>query len=135
MPGVIADFQREKTVSTPRVSPQMLAQGLGWFSIALGTLELAAPRALTRLLGLRGQETLVRSYGLREIGTGIGILRSNDPTAWVWGRVGGDALDIATVALGLRGPRQASAALALVSLAGVTAIDLFCGTLLQKQRK
>ena len=98
-----------------------LARALGWFSIGLGAAELLAPRLLTRLLGLRGHETLVRSYGLREVGTGIGILRSQDPTTWIWGRVGGDVLDIGTVALGLGGPRRANAVLALVSLAGVTA--------------
>ena len=132
MPGTIVDFQRPRNPAS--VSPGQLAQALGWFSIALGAVELLLPRVLTRLLGLRGHETLVRSYGLREIGTGIGILRSEDPTTWIYGRVGGDALDIATVALGLGGPRRASAALALVSLAGVTAVDVICSGMLAKQK-
>ena len=132
MPGTIVDFQRPAKPGA--VSPAYLARALGWFSIALGTLELLWPRVLTRLLGLRGHETLVRSYGLREVGTGIGILRSKDPTYWVYGRVGGDALDIATVSLGLSGPRRASAALALVSLAGMTAVDVICSGMLAKQR-
>ena len=131
MPGTIVDFQRAEGRA---VSPVQLAQALGWFSIVLGTTELLLPRLLTRLLGLRGHEPLVRSYGLREIGTGIGILRSKDPTYWVYGRVGGDALDIATVALGLGGPRKASAALALVSLAGVTALDVIYSGMLARQK-
>ena len=130
MPGTIVDFKPQRATG---VSPVQLAQALGWFSIALGSVELLLPRVLTRLLGLRGHESLVRSYGLREIGTGIGILRSRDPTTWVYGRVGGDALDIATVALGLGGPRRASAALALVSLAGVTVIDVVCSGMLARQ--
>ena len=132
MPGTIVDFKRSKPAAA--MPPEHLARALGWFSIALGSIEVLAPRALTRLLGLRGHEQLVRSYGLREIGTGIGILRSNDPTYWVWGRVGGDALDIATVALGLGGPRRANAALALVSLAGVTAVDVICSGMLTRQK-
>ena len=131
MPGTIVDFKRKPARA---VAPVELARALGWFSIALGTVELAAPRMLTRLLGLRGHEAVVRSYGLREIGTGVGILRSKDPTYWIWGRVGGDALDIATVAMGLGGPRRASAALALVSLAGVTAVDVICSGLLTRQK-
>ncbi len=128
MPGTIVDFKRPP--APPSAEALRLAQGLGWFSIGLGAAELLMPRVLTKLLGLRGQENLVRSYGLRELGTGIGILRSQDPTAWIWGRVGGDVLDIATVAMGLRGPRRGNAALALVSLAGVTAVDAVVGGML-----
>src|SRR3954454_10064131 len=79
-----------------------MARGLGWFSIGLGLAELLAPRALTRGLGMEGNEQIVQAYGVREIATGIGILSSNQPAPWIWGRVGGDALDIATLAAGLQ---------------------------------
>jgi hypothetical protein len=46
-----------------------LARGLGWFSIALGIVEVVAPRALARSLGMKGQEGLIAAYGLREIAT------------------------------------------------------------------
>ena len=46
--------------------------------IALGLMEVAAPRALARFLGMEGSEALIRGYGLREIATGVGILASND---------------------------------------------------------
>jgi hypothetical protein len=107
---------------------QDLAVGLGWFSIALGTAEILAPRALTRMLGMDGQERLVQAYGLREIASGIGILASRNPAPWVWGRVAGDALDIATVATALRddNPQRQNVALSLVALAGVTALDAAC---------
>ena len=49
----------------------------------------------------RACRALTRAYGLREIGTGIGILTSKDPSPWLWGRVAGDALDVATVGAGL----------------------------------
>src|SRR5207302_1188548 len=47
-----------------------LALGLGWFSIGLGVAEVAAPRAMARLSGLRDDESaesIVRSLGAREI--------------------------------------------------------------------
>nr|HET7859457.1 hypothetical protein [Caldimonas sp.] len=87
-----------KTPLGPMRSP---ARALGWFSIGLGLAELAMPRRLARVAGMPNVPTLTRVYGLREIGTGIGILTSKDPAPWLWGRVAGDALDVATVGAGL----------------------------------
>ena len=105
-----------------------IAHGLGWFSIALGALELFATRELTRALGMRGNEPLVQLYGLREIATGIGILMSKDPTPWVWGRVLGDAVDTGTLAAHLNdeNPEEANIAIALGNVAAVTAVDIYC---------
>ena len=77
------------------------ARALGWFSIGLGLAELAMPRRMARVAGAPNLPTLTRAFGLREIGTGIGILTSKDPSPWLWGRVAGDALDVATVGAGL----------------------------------
>ena len=77
----------------------------------------------------------MRAYGLREIGTGIGILAAEDPASWIWGRVGGDALGLATVAGGFGGSRRGSALLALVALGGVTAVDVACGRQLGRDRE
>ena len=112
-----------------------MARGLGWFSIGLGLAELLAPRALTRGLGMEGNEQIVQAYGVREIATGIGILSSNHPAPWIWGRVGGDALDIATLAAGLQqdNPKKDNVELALVAVAGVTALDVVCGTSLARR--
>jgi hypothetical protein len=109
-----------------------LARGLGVFSIALGLMELAAARPLARTLGMRGNEKLIRAYGLREIATGVGILAAKDPTPWIWGRVAGDALDLATLATGLEGDnrRKDNVVLALTAVAGVTALDVYCATAL-----
>ena len=52
-----------------------MARGLGWFSIGLGLAEVLAPRALTRGLGMEGNEQLVQAYGLREIATELGFSR------------------------------------------------------------
>lgn len=135
-----------------------LARGLGFFSLALGLAELAAPRRVARVAelgeldgagGLRrltGQtplpssRALVRGYGLRELGAGAGLLASADPEPWVWGRVAGDVLDIATVALAPRprtvfGRGGGSRAGTLVALLAVTAIDLYCAEGLRRERQ
>jgi uncharacterized membrane protein len=109
-------------------SKDAIAQGLGWFSVGLGAVQVTAPRALAKLIGIRsgGNPALMRAMGVREIATGVGILARPRPAAWLWARVAGDALD-----LGLLG---ASAAAgddvrkrrlfgAIAAVAGVTAPD------------
>jgi hypothetical protein len=102
-----------------------LARGLGWFSIGLGLAELLAPRMLTEQMGMQGKESLLRFYGAREMAAGVGILMSENPGPWVWGRVAGDALDLATLAPGLdkHNPRKGNVVIALAAVAGVTALD------------
>src|SRR3954453_22135368 len=104
-----------------REASESLARGLGWFSIGLGALELCAPRALTRALGMPGSEALVQGYGLREIASGVGILASRDPAPWVWSRVAGDALDLGTLGAALddENPQTGNVAIALTAVAGV----------------
>jgi hypothetical protein len=106
-------------------SAMALARGLGWFSIGLGLAEMLTPRMLTEQLGMEGKESLLRFYGAREMAAGIGILMSDNPSPWIWGRVAGDALDLATLAKGLdeQNPRKGNVAIALAAVAGVTALD------------
>ncbi len=125
-----------------RVSPRgrtagSLARGLGWFSIGLGLVEVLAPGRLTRALGMRGHEGLVQAYGMREIAAGIGILAADDPAPWVWGRVGGDALDLATLATWLAGsnPRRGNVGLALGAVVGVTVLDVVCAHMLSGEKR
>jgi hypothetical protein len=109
-------------------SHDKMARGLGYFSIALGIAELAVPGAICRAAGARGLENVVRGYGARELATGVAILTSDDPEPWIWTRVAGDIVDIATVATG-RGQDDRSRArstLALATLAAVTFVDLAC---------
>jgi hypothetical protein len=102
-----------------------LARGLGWFSIGLGLTELLAPRAITRTLGLQGQEGLVRAFGVRELGHGM-LSLSVDKRVGLWSRVAGDVLDIATVlpALSPGNRKRGNAELAFVMLLGVTVLDI-----------
>ena len=108
--------------------PLKLANGLGWFSIALGVTELVAAGTLARTLGMNGQETVIRAFGVREIVTGLGLLATTNKAAFMWGRVGGDALDLATLGSAFNdgNPQKNHVGLALAAVAGVTALDGYC---------
>lgn len=111
----------------------VLARGLGWFSIALGAIELLAPRVVARGVNLPRRSGLVAGYGLREIGAGVAILAADNPATWIWGRVGGDALDIATLVGGLvGGSRKRGAGVALLATATVTVADVICARALSR---
>lgn len=124
-------------LKAPRdLSADSVARGLGWFSIGLGLAEVLMPRAIARGVGMRGQETLLQAYGAREIATGIGILYSENRAPWIWGRVAGDVLDLATLATRVKGNRRKGGiALAIGAVAGVAALDAACAqSLTSKQR-
>ncbi len=112
----------------PSSLSETIARGLGWFSIGLGLLEVAAPRRLCETLGLERQSGLLQAHGVREILAGLGILAAERPATWLWARVAGDALDLATLAPGLReSNRQRSiAAAAAAAVAGITLLDIYC---------
>ncbi len=100
------------------------ARGLGWFSIGLGAAEVLMPRALARALGMPGGSGLVFLYGLREIATGIGILKAKNQTPWLWGRVAGDAMDLATLAAYGGSRNKLGRGIGIVAVAGATALDV-----------
>jgi hypothetical protein len=127
------DYQRRLN---RQAKAQRAARGLGWFSIALGLAEIFFARRLARSLGMRGDAGLLRLYGVREVANGLGILGAKDPTPWVWGRVGGDALDIATLAnrVHARNPKRRQLAIAFGAVAGATAADLVTAKMLGESR-
>jgi hypothetical protein len=115
-----------------------LARFLGWFSIGLGTAQLAAPRAMCRLVGATGKGTgplLMRAMGARELTQGAGILVRPRPTAWLWSRVAGDGLDLAALALvALRNPgRRARTAFAIAQVTPIAVADAFEAVHLSKK--
>ncbi|MBY2907722.1 hypothetical protein [Rhizobium leguminosarum] len=106
-------------------STDRLARNLGWFSIGLGLAEMFAARKIASTLGMRGNENLIRAFGIREIGSGFMTL-SADKQAGLASRVAGDALDIATLATAMRpdNRNRENAALALAMVAGITLLDI-----------
>ncbi|MBV9773405.1 MAG: hypothetical protein JO040_05620 [Gemmatimonadetes bacterium] len=105
---------------------QTMATGVGWFSLALGLAEVVAPEKIAGELGLEDKKNLVRLYGFREIAKGAGILSNRKPAGWVWGRVAGDVLDLATLASGLRkgNPKRDNVLKAISAVVGVTVLDV-----------
>jgi hypothetical protein len=112
-------------------SGESLAVGLGWFSIALGVAELGAPERVARFIGVTPTEktiTTLRSYGAREVGTGLAILAQPDQARWLWSRVAGDALDLATLGAAMRSPDTDNrrALMAAAAVLGVAVLDALC---------
>jgi len=117
-----------KVVSTGPSSmgaSDQLAKALGWFSVGLGLAELVAPHVITNALGMQGKEGLVRSYGAREIASGL-LSLSPDKQAGLWSRVAGDGLDLATLMSGLRAdnPKRDNVATAITMVLGITLLDI-----------
>ena len=106
-----------------------LAVGLGWFSVGLGLAELAATGPLTRWLGVEEHSNLVRAYGLREIATGAAILGGSKIGPFLWGRVAGDALDLASLGAAMRDEdsHRRQLGIAIGAVVGVTLLDILAG--------
>jgi uncharacterized membrane protein len=114
-----------------RTADTALAKGLGWFSIGLGLAEIAAPASVARLIGVSDDDRargLLRTYGLREVANGVAILGSGgDSAEWLWTRVAGDVLDLATMGSAFRRNTGADArklAVGMASVAGVLVADV-----------
>ncbi len=119
---------------------EKFVQSLGWFSVGLGLVEVLAPRSLGKWLGLEDRAGLLRAYGFREITTGIGLLSQRGPAkpaGWVWARVGGDALDIATLSAAITpdNPKRANAEIALGAVAAITLVDVACAQHLSRLQR
>ena len=109
-----------------------LATFLGLFSIGLGLWELTNPRGVAETSGVPYPGTL-RAYGVREITSGLGILSNPRPAGWLWSRVAGDVLDIATAAAAYAGAggdadRRRKVVRTIAALLGVTVLDVVAAT-------
>lgn len=112
-----------------------VAHGLGWFSVALGVAELAAPDAMARLIGVPNDDrvrTAIRAMGAREVATGVAILTGSHAPG-VWSRVGGDALDLALLgsAMSFDETHRTRLMTAAGAVLGVMVLDAICATQLQ----
>jgi uncharacterized membrane protein len=116
-------------------SAEQLARMLGWFSIGLGIAEIVAPRQLAQMIGVENKPGIFRLMGLREIGSGVGILSQEQPAGAVWSRVAGDMLDLALLGsqLDSDNPDREKTLVATMSVLGVTAVDLYTASRLSRQ--
>lgn len=121
------------------MTAEQVARGLGWFSIGLGTVEVIAPGRLLRFLGVEEERAaLVRAYGARELLAGVGLLTQPGARAsWVWSRVAGDVLDLATLGSAKTGDHPASrkrTGNTLAMLTAITVVDVLCARALTLER-
>ncbi len=115
------------------------ARGLGWFSLGVGLAEVSAPRAVAKLIGVDDNtptRVAMRVMGAREIASGVGILARPERPGPVWARVLGDVIDLGLLvwAVGQRRSKRARLALAIASVAGVTAIDVLTSRKLERAK-
>jgi uncharacterized membrane protein len=103
---------------------------LGWLSVGLGGLTLAAPRLVQRMSGLddsAATRRVLSFVGARELLHGVGLLGSRRTAGWAWSRVAGDAVDLATLAVALS-RRQGSGRNRLAAVSGavmaITVMDV-----------
>jgi hypothetical protein len=106
-----------------------LHAGLGVLSLALGAAPLLAPRAVARAAGLStrtGVLGLLRAIGVRELAVATGLLGSRHP-AWLWARVGQDAMDVPLACLttaAKQGEDRTRMARVTAFLVAVTVVDV-----------
>lgn len=120
------------TLSGPNASRSMTpamraSRVLGWVSFAIGAAELLAPRRTARAVGMDDKHVgLLRTYGAREMLAGVGA-HSVYPVPALWSRVGGDVLDIGTLAVAARrnadGSRDRRVWFAIGAVAGIALLD------------
>lgn len=110
--------------STATLAHDPLVRGLGWASLALGVPQVVSPYGFTRALGtapaLRNRWTSA-AIGVRELTAAAGLLGRPHP-AWLWSRVGGDAMDLALLARALMHRDGRGSARTVAATAGTAAI-------------
>jgi hypothetical protein len=119
------DPRVERKGPSSLTGPDRLARALGWFSVGLGLAELTAPGRIARALGLDDKEGLIRAYGARELASAVPTLSIDKPVGLA-ARIGGDALDLGTLATALHrdNPKRRNAAIATALVAGITLLDI-----------
>ncbi len=111
---------------------EQLGRVLGFFSLGLGLSQILAPRSVARAIGLEDNDRnhrLMTAFGIRELATGVGLLRRPGSAAMAWGRVAGDAMDLVVLGRALASNRNDHnrVAAAAAAVLGVTVLDIVAG--------
>lgn len=109
-----------------------LVEGLGYVSLGLGMVQIAAPRLVAWLTGSppgRAHKSIMRAMGVRELAAGAGLISSRTTSPWLWARAAGDVLDLALLGSGLASGRvgRKRRVLAIAAVAGAVAVDVLAG--------
>ena len=81
-----SDLPHKLASSMDNADATPLTTALGYVSVGLGLTQILAPRRLSEAIGVGSHVAMMRSLGLREIAAGVGILRSRQPSRWLWAR-------------------------------------------------
>ena len=113
-----------------------LARAIGWFGIGLGAVQLLAPRGFGRSIGVDAPPWLIRLIGLRELAGGVGILTQPEPGPWIEARATGDLMDLVLLGVAFSSPsaNRDRVAAAVAATAGITALDVLYGAVLDRAR-
>lgn len=114
-----------------------LGRALGWFSLGLGLPQVFAPDAVNRFIGVEpseGSNAVMRSVGVQELCVGVGVLRSDHPTGWLWSRVGGDLVHLGVLrsALGSTDSDDDRVRWAMWAVVGVALFDVLAAVRLTR---
>ena len=118
------------------ITSKKVGLGLGYFSIALGLVEVAAPGQLARWLGVdnKGARNTILAYGLRELLAGGALLRGPAVSTNVWNRVIGDVIDAGSLGLAAtRSNRKGAVAAAAVFVGTAFVFDVLSARALDKK--
>ena len=113
-------------------SAERLSRTLGLFSIGLGLSQILVPGRVARTIGLRDDDRnrkMMMAVGLRELATGAALIRRPQSASFAWGRVAGDAMDLALLGRALTSNRtdHSRVTAAMAAVVGVTVLDLIAG--------
>ncbi|HEX2219131.1 MAG TPA: SRPBCC family protein [Gemmatimonadales bacterium] len=136
-PGMAGEWGQEGNGTHERADGERLAKALGVFSVGLGLAQVLAPRGVARAIGVEDDDDnrkTMFAIGLREIATGVGLLSQRRPATFAWGRVTGDAMDLALLGRAFRSDRtdQNRLAAATAAVLGVTVLDVIAGQRLSR---
>lgn len=112
------------TRSASRLRGDPLVRGLGWASALLGVPQVVAPAGFARTLGVGDaarHRSATAAVGVRELAAAAGLLGRPHP-AWLWGRVGGDLVDLTMLARALKNHDGRGLGRTVAATAAVTAI-------------
>lgn len=131
---------RDRSASLAEQNSGRLANGLGWFAVGLGLAQIVMPDRVAEVAGIDptpDNMRLMRSMGVRELTSGVGILTQPTPDKWLWGRVAGDVLDLAMlgVALGQDRNKRGRTLGATLAVLGVTGLDILAAKELARRRE
>jgi hypothetical protein len=118
------------------IKTKKVGLGLGYFSIALGLVEVAAPGRIARWLGVdnKGARNTVLAFGLRELLAGGALLLGPAVSTNVWNRVIGDVIDAGSLGLAAtKSDRKRAIAAAAAFVGTAFVVDLLAARALDKK--